>query len=34
MQAGGGSAEDLKTFMAAEATKWGPIVKAANITME
>jgi len=34
MQAGGGSADDLKAFMAAEAAKWGPIIKAANITME
>jgi tripartite-type tricarboxylate transporter receptor subunit TctC len=34
MQAGGGSPEDLKAFMASEVTKWGPIFKAANITME
>jgi len=34
MQAGGGSSEDLKAFMASEVTKWGPIFKAANITME
>jgi tripartite-type tricarboxylate transporter receptor subunit TctC len=34
MQAGGGTAADLKAFMAAEAAKWGPIIKAANITME
>jgi tripartite-type tricarboxylate transporter receptor subunit TctC len=34
MQVGGGSADDLKAFMAAEAAKWGPIIKAANIVME
>lgn len=34
MQAGGGAPEDLKAFMAAEAAKWGPIIKAANIVME
>ena len=34
MQAGGGAPADLKAFMAAEAAKWGPIIKAANITME
>jgi tripartite-type tricarboxylate transporter receptor subunit TctC len=34
MQAGGGSPEDLKAFMASEVAKWGPIIKAANITME
>jgi tripartite-type tricarboxylate transporter receptor subunit TctC len=34
MQVGGGSADDLKAFMAAEAAKWGPIIKAANIMME
>jgi tripartite-type tricarboxylate transporter receptor subunit TctC len=34
MQTGGGSPEDLKAFMAAEAAKWGPIIKAANITIE
>jgi tripartite-type tricarboxylate transporter receptor subunit TctC len=34
MQAGGGSPEDLKAFMASEVAKWGPIFKAANITME
>ena len=34
MQAGGGSAADFKTFMASEVAKWGPIIKAANITME
>jgi tripartite-type tricarboxylate transporter receptor subunit TctC len=34
MLAGGGSPEDLKAFMAAEVAKWGPIIKAANITIE
>ena len=34
MQAGGGTPEDLKNFMASEVAKWGPIFKAANITME
>jgi len=34
MQAGGGTPEDLKAFMAAEVAKWGPIIKAANITAE
>jgi tripartite-type tricarboxylate transporter receptor subunit TctC len=34
MQAGGGTAEDLKAFMAREVDKWGPIIKAADITME
>jgi tripartite-type tricarboxylate transporter receptor subunit TctC len=34
MQAGGGTPEDLKAFMASEVDKWGPIIKAANITME
>jgi tripartite-type tricarboxylate transporter receptor subunit TctC len=34
MQAGGGSPDDLKAFMASEVAKWGPIFKAANITME
>ena len=26
--------QDLKAFMASEVAKWGPIIKAANITME
>jgi tripartite-type tricarboxylate transporter receptor subunit TctC len=34
MQAGGGTPEDLKAFMAAEVAKWGPIIKAAKITIE
>ena len=34
MQMGGGSPEDLRAFMASEVTKWGPIIKAANIVME
>jgi len=34
MQAGGGTPEDLKAFMTSEVAKWGPIFKAANITME
>jgi tripartite-type tricarboxylate transporter receptor subunit TctC len=34
MQAGGGTPDDLKAFMASEAAKWGPIIKAAKITAE
>src|SRR5262249_39393746 len=34
MQVGGGSPDELKTFMASEVAKWGPIIKAANIVME
>ena len=34
MQPGGGSPADLKAFMAGEVAKWGPIIKAANITMD
>ena len=34
MQAGGGTPDDLKAFMASEVAKWGPIIKAANITIE
>jgi tripartite-type tricarboxylate transporter receptor subunit TctC len=34
MEAGGGTPEDLKAFMASEVAKWGPIFKAANVTME
>ena len=33
MQAAGGTADDLKAYVAAELAKWGPIVKAANISM-
>ena len=32
MESGGGTPADLKTFMANEATKWGPIIKAAKIS--
>jgi len=34
MQAGGGTPNDLKAFMAAEVAKWGPIIKAAKITID
>jgi tripartite-type tricarboxylate transporter receptor subunit TctC len=34
MLASGGTPEDLKSFMASEVAKWGPIIKAVNITME
>ena len=34
MQASGGTPEDLRAFMASEVAKWGPIIKAVNITME
>jgi tripartite-type tricarboxylate transporter receptor subunit TctC len=34
MEVSGGSPDDLKAFMASEVAKWGPIFKAANITME
>jgi tripartite-type tricarboxylate transporter receptor subunit TctC len=34
MDAGGGSPADLKAFMAAEAAKWGPIIKAAKISRD
>jgi tripartite-type tricarboxylate transporter receptor subunit TctC len=33
MQAAGGTPDDLKTFIAGELQKWGPIIKAANISM-
>jgi tripartite-type tricarboxylate transporter receptor subunit TctC len=33
MQAAGGMPDDLKAYIAAELAKWGPIVKAANISM-
>ncbi len=34
MQAGGGTPEQLRDFMASEVAKWGPIIKAAKIEME
>jgi tripartite-type tricarboxylate transporter receptor subunit TctC len=34
MQAGGGTPDELRAFMADEVAKWGPIIKAANIVME
>jgi tripartite-type tricarboxylate transporter receptor subunit TctC len=33
MQAAGGTPEDLKAYVASELKKWGPIIKAANISM-
>jgi tripartite-type tricarboxylate transporter receptor subunit TctC len=33
MQAAGGTPDDLKTFIGSELQKWGPIIKAANISM-
>jgi tripartite-type tricarboxylate transporter receptor subunit TctC len=33
MQAAGGRPEDLQRFIASEVAKWGPIIKAAGITM-
>jgi tripartite-type tricarboxylate transporter receptor subunit TctC len=33
MQAAGGTPQDLKAYINAELAKWGPIIKAANITM-
>jgi tripartite-type tricarboxylate transporter receptor subunit TctC len=33
MQAAGGTPGDLKAFVASEVAKWGPIVRAANISM-
>ncbi len=33
MQAAGGTPEDLQAFIASEVGKWGPIIKAAGITM-
>jgi tripartite-type tricarboxylate transporter receptor subunit TctC len=29
---GGGTPEELRSFIAAEMEKWGPIIKAANIS--
>jgi tripartite-type tricarboxylate transporter receptor subunit TctC len=34
METGGGTPQALRAFMAAEVTKWGPIIKGANITMD
>ncbi len=34
MEAGGGTPADFKSFMASEAAKWGPIIKAAKITRD
>jgi len=34
MESGGGTPADLKTFMANEAIKWGPIIKAAKIVRD
>jgi tripartite-type tricarboxylate transporter receptor subunit TctC len=33
LQAAGGTPEDAKAFIASEIAKWGPVIKAANITM-
>jgi tripartite-type tricarboxylate transporter receptor subunit TctC len=33
MQAAGGTPDDLKAYIASELKKWGPIIKAANISM-
>lgn len=33
MQGAGGSPEDLKTFIAGELAKWGPVIEAAKISM-
>jgi tripartite-type tricarboxylate transporter receptor subunit TctC len=33
MQAAGGTSADLRAYIASEVAKWGPIIKAANITM-
>ncbi len=33
MQAAGGTPADLKTYIAGELAKWGPVIKAANIEM-
>src|SRR5262245_36277128 len=33
MQAAGGTPEDMQAFIASEVAKWGPIIKAAGITM-
>jgi tripartite-type tricarboxylate transporter receptor subunit TctC len=33
MQGAGGSPDDLKTFIAGELAKWGPVIEAAKISM-
>jgi tripartite-type tricarboxylate transporter receptor subunit TctC len=33
LQAAGGTPADAKAFIASEIAKWGPVIKAANITM-
>jgi tripartite-type tricarboxylate transporter receptor subunit TctC len=33
LQGVGGTPEDLKAFIASELAKWGPVIKAANISM-
>jgi tripartite-type tricarboxylate transporter receptor subunit TctC len=33
MQAAGGTPDDLKAYVRSELAKWGPIIKAANISM-
>jgi tripartite-type tricarboxylate transporter receptor subunit TctC len=34
MQSSGGTPEDLRAFMAAEVARWGPIIKAMNLSLE
>jgi len=34
MQSSGGTPEDLREFMASEVAKWGPIIKAMNLSLE
>ena len=33
LQAGGGSPDDAKAFVASEIVKWGPLIKKVNIRM-
>ena len=33
MQAAGGTPADAKTFIASELEKWGPVIKAANLSL-
>jgi tripartite-type tricarboxylate transporter receptor subunit TctC len=33
VQSAGGAPEEAKAFIASEIAKWGPVIKAANITM-